>query len=457
MKTEFDLSGLLDYQRPAVAQLARLQYQHRVTLDASDMGTGKTFMGASLIRHFDEPTLVVCPLAVMPSWLRAGQALGTEFDVINYEMLRTGRTPYASATKVPYRLAGDPPDKKRTYNRFDWAPEVGFVLFDEVHRCNGLSSDQSKLLSRAVSAGKRIHMMSATPAESPLKMKSLGYALGLFSSPANWLNWAMRHGCKKGHFGGYTFAGRKEQRKAIMDRIHAQLFPHRGVRLRVDEIPGFPEVSRQVELIGLDKADARKIDALYQEMAAELQSIDAKGIGENEATRLMRQRQVIEMLKVPAIIEMVEDGIEQGKAVAVFVNFRDTITALSARLQTDCIIWGDQDPAERECNRQNFQANKERVILCTDAGGIGLDLHDIRGEFPVEMLINPGWNATSFKQILGRNRRAGARSKALQKILFADGTPEMRVWEKLRDKVGNLDHLCDAYSDGLLDILTGKQ
>jgi superfamily II DNA or RNA helicase len=446
-----NIDGLLDHQTKPLADLVSLQSRLGVSLDASDMGVGKTYIGGALIRHFDEPTLVVCPLSVIPSWQRAGEHLGVEFDCLNYEKLRTGKTPYVSKKVVEYTMEDG---TKRKYNRFEWAPEVKFVLFDEAHRCNGMTSDQSKLLIRAKANGKRIHMMTATPAESPLKMKALGYATGLFNTPGTFWSWCKAHGCKKGHFGGQKFGGTAAQRIAVMQAINAILFPHRGIRLRISELPGFPEVARSVDLVGLPLKDQKKITALYEEMKGELQAIDAKGLGENEAIRLMRQRQTVEMLKVPSLLEMIEDGIAQGSKVAVFVNFRDTVSALAARLQTNCIIWGEQSAEDREENRRKFQDDESRVILVvSDAGGLGLDLHDIHGKHPVLALINPGWNATIFKQVLGRTNRTGQKTKAIQRILFADKTPEMKVWKKLKGKVDNIDTLCDAYSTGILELI----
>lgn len=450
MLHRLNTKGLLDYQAGALADLVRLQDKHLVSLDASDMGVGKTYVGGGLIRHFDEPTLVVCPLSVVPAWQRAGEHLGVEFDVLNYEKLRTGKTPYVSKKLVTFRTQSG---EVRKYNRFEWAEEVKFVLFDEVHRCAGMTSDQSKLLVRARANGKRIHMMSATPAESPLKMKALGYTLGLFDSPSAFWRWCMAHGCKKAHFGGLDFGKNAEHRIAVMRSINSVLFPHRGIRLRISDLPHFPEVARSVDLIGLPLKDAKKVTALYDEMKGELQAIDAKGLGENEAIRLIRQRQTVEMLKVPTEIEMVEDAIAQGMKVVVFLNFRDTVSAMAARLQTNCIIWGEQSATERENNRKRFQDDKSRVILVvSDAGGLGLDLHDIHGNYPVLALINPGWSATIFKQVLGRTNRTGQKTKAIQRILFADKTPEMKVWKKLKGKVDNLDTLCDAYSTGILEL-----
>ena len=454
MFMRLDNSGLLEHQVDSFSDLVKIQEKDRASLDASDMGVGKTYAGAALMRHFDEPTVVVCPPSVIPAWELAGERMGVEFDIVGYEKIRRGGTHYI--TKKPVEFTSSE-GRKVKYNRFEWAPEVKFVLFDEAHRCNGQTSDQSKLLIRAKAQGKRIHLMTATPAESPLKMKAMGYALDLFDSPSAWWKWCLRHGCKKGYFGGYAFGKNSEQRIQVMQRLNSILFPSRGVRLRISDLPGFPEVVRSVDLMGLPRNDVTKMTALYEEMSGELRAIDAKGLGENEAIRLMRQRQTVEMLKVPSLVEMVEDGVSQGMSVALFVNFKDTVKALSARLKTDCIIWGNNTAEKNEASRKRFQNNESRIILVIiDAGCVGIDLHDITGKHPVLGLYNPGWNVTLFIQALGRTHRSGAKSKAIQRILFADKTPEMKVFKKLGGKVNDLESLRDAYARAIGDLFDLK-
>lgn len=439
--TPINLDGLLDYQRNPLAQLAGINAKRRVTLDASDMGVGKTYIGAGLIRQFDEPTLVVCPRSVIPSWKRAGEHLGVEFDVLNYEMLGTGRTPYLNKRVRTFTYQGKP----RKASAFDWAPEVGMVLFDEVHRCGGQSTDNSKMLIRAVAQKKRIHMMSGTPAESPIKMKAMGFALGMFRSPDEWWRWCMRNGCKKGYFGGLQFGPRAEQRMLHMNRINADLFPGMGIRLRKTDIPGFPDCQITTEFLGLPDDDSVAMENLYREMQTELEAHDKHKDPENAAIALMRERQLVELLKVPALVEQTEDAVSSGLSVALFVNFRQTVEALSARLGTKCIIWGDQSSAEREANRVAFQEDRERIILAiSDAGGIGIDLHDLNGNYPRLELLNPGWSAVIFRQALNRVWRAGAKTKAQVRILFADTPSERRVRTKLGAKLDNMDALCDA-------------
>jgi hypothetical protein len=58
-------------------------------------------------------------------------------------------------------------------------------------------------------------------------------------------------------------------------------------------------------------------------------------------------------------------------------------------------------------------------------------------------LISPGFSAIDLKQTLGRIHRAGGKSPAIQKIVFADDSVEMRVCNLLKKKLSNLDLVND--------------
>ena len=96
---------------------------------------------------------------------------------------------------------------------------------------------------------------------------------------------------------------------------------------------------------------------------------DAKEHQINAMVIQLRARQKAELIKVPLIVEMIEDSLEDGMSVAVFVNFSETIRALSKRLHTTCIVWGENKGDERERNIESFQEDKERVILVNVRAG----------------------------------------------------------------------------------------
>lgn len=114
---------LLPYQVPHEARMLRAFNELGYAVDGSDPGTGKTYVGSSIATKLNMPVLVACPKVSVPVWRRVLQGFGVEvIDVVNFEKLRTGNTPYGSWTT-----------KKK---QFMWnLPQNTLLIFDEAHRC----------------------------------------------------------------------------------------------------------------------------------------------------------------------------------------------------------------------------------------------------------------------------------------------------------------------------------
>jgi SNF2 family DNA or RNA helicase len=115
---------------------------------------------------------------------------------------------------------------------------------------------------------------------------------------------------------------------------------------------------------------------------------------------------------------------------------------LCDKLATTAYIDGRQSAAERQRRIESFQNDSDRIIVCnTAAGGVGISLHDTRGEFPRAAIISPDWNEKNILQVVGRVHRAGGKTPSLQRILFAAGTVEERVETSVRKKISLLKTL----------------
>jgi len=293
--------------------------------------------------------------------------------------------------------------------------------------------------------------LSATCADNPLRMKALGFALGLFNLRGFW-PWALKHGVRK------TMWGHEYDRNVRnMRRIHEKIFPHKGTRLRWEDLGDIaPKTVILPESYPMD--DGAKIQKLYEEMTEEIKEHnEIKGMDINPnhpLTKHLRQRQEVELLKVPTFVELTKDAIEEGMSVVVFVNFTQTLEVLIEKLNAKCFIYGGQNKTQRDAHRDRFLFDEERVIIVNaQAGGESLDLHDLRGEYPRLALISPGTSASGFKQVLGRVRRADSKSTSIQKIVFAEGTIEEKVCRNIERKLANLDALNDNDLNGGLHLL----
>jgi SNF2 family DNA or RNA helicase len=161
---------------------------------------------------------------------------------------------------------------------------------------------------------------------------------------------------------------------------------------------------------------------------------------------LLFARMRAELGKTLALIELAREGLAQGHSVVIFINFLYTRAALVELGFKDAgLISGGQDVEERNSVIDAFQADKCSLIIATiDSGGAGISLHDLTGRHPRLALLCPTWRATTLRQALGRVHRAGGKTKTLQKLVYAAGTIEEAVAERVRNKLSQIDLINDS-------------
>lgn len=426
------MKQLYPVQQAHVERLGHILSRYGSALDSSETGCGKTVCAAELARQHNGPVLVICPKAVIPSWERELSERGVTAHVTNYEQVRTGRNK---------ALGGWTPRGKQ----WVWAlPKGTLIVFDEAHKAAGIGTQNSKLLIEAKDRYK-VLMLSATIASSPLQMRASGYVLGLHGL-GNFYAWATKYGAKKNRFNGFDFNG---DQKAIAE-LGAAL-SHRVSRMTVADLK---EHFCETQIITEPLDFGNEISKIYAEMENELSELaerakdDPKGAAANALVIQLRARQRAELLKVPVITEMIEDYLAEGKSIAVFVNFSQTIDSLMEKAKVTCAkIDGRQTACERESVIQAFQSDKIRLVLCnTAAGGVGVSLHDVTGNHPRVAIISPDYDERKIIQAIGRVHRAGGRTPSQQRILFAAGTIEEQVEKSVRKKIHNLETLNEKSS-----------
>lgn len=312
----------------------------------------------------------------------------------------------------------------------------GFLV-SNCHRFGSPDSQSAHILN---AAPKPVLMLSATVADSPLKLRAIGSQLGL-TTWNGWWSWCLKNGCKPAFFGGLEF-----KNPAKLAALHEAIFTEKGSRVRKKDLPPgeFPE--EQIELVPVPVEDPAKINAEYAELLASLQAESP-----NAAVFNLRARQLSELQKLPAIESMIADLLEEGNSVCVFLNFSNSLEHLHTKFPDASLVFGTntkgqtQSAEDRQAQIEKFQSNESRLILCmTSAGGIGISLHDLHGEHPRVSLINPNHSAVELIQALGRIHRNGAKTPCIQRLIFAADTIEEQVMKKVQKKVGNISLLSDG-------------
>jgi superfamily II DNA or RNA helicase len=431
--------GLRTWQVPAVSRLVASIQRNGAAIDGSDTGCGKTYCAVAVARELGMRIAVICPKAVISPWIKVIKkhfGMIPEF-VLNYESVKSGK----------YKNIGKwvKVSKVSTRERFEWtAHKNTLIIFDESHRLKGLNTQNSEIAIAAKAQGYKILCCSATNCINPLELKAVGYILGLYKK-GKWTAYLRENDCDQGRF-GWQFNGDK----TVLAKLHGDLFLERGIRLKREDIPGFPMCEIIAEAYDIDEASEGSIKKIYAEMDRELEMlrIKSKNTAEYKINAMvvqLRARQRSELIKVPLFVEMTEEAIEDGMSVAIFVNFSETINALTKRLNTKCIVWGENIGDERDKNIESFQEDRSRVIIVnTKAGGAGLSLHDLNGTYPRMSIISPTPSAVDLRQVLGRVWRDGSKSKAVQKVVFVANTAEEETCDRVKEKLEDLDVINDG-------------
>lgn len=436
----------LSWQTNPIRVVANAIRSRQSILDASDTGTGKTYVTLFAAKETGRRVGVICPKSAIAQWHEAAGQVGVPtIFVKNVEALRWEKPPQF------LRKAG---------KSWQWRlPSDALLVVDEVHRFAGADTDNGKILN---AAPQPVAMLSRTAADSPLRLRAIASQLGLCSWH-DWKYWIARHGCVAGELGGFVFTGgvpadefrrlpdveKARLTQPHLEAMHRQIFgAGRGVRVRVSDLaPGvFPE--NMVDTVAVPVESQKALDEAFV-AEIEARQRDAKGV----LPEMVHARQLAEHLKLAGMAEMATDALEQGNTVAIFVNFRDSLSrlvdALDAAGWTAVSIHGDQSAEEREYSRQLIQTDRARAaVVMAQAGGVALSLHDLTGRHPRYGLHSPGWSATDLIQALGRLPRAGAKSNVIQRIVFAAGTIEERVRRSVQRKA----HAIDTLNDGDLRI-----
>jgi SNF2 family DNA or RNA helicase len=284
-------------------------------------------------------------------------------------------------------------------------------------------------------------------------MKAFGYVTNLHQG-YNFANWAYKNGASANTYGAIVS---DDVDRAIegMKNIHNVLnnVYNCASRMTVDMFGSiFPDNQVNANCFDLGTVNTQKFNAITEQMESELAALDerSKTYKEHIFSVMMRWRRHSELLKVPSMVEWIEETYKEGSSAVVFINFQDTLDAIEKRLGNSYKhligkICGGQTDKQRNNDIELFQNDTKRIMLVNiQAGNSSVSLHDLNGNYPRRSLINPSWSAINTLQALGRIFRAEGKTKCIQNFMFALGTIEERMAERVQSKLNNIEALNDG-------------
>ena len=462
---------LLDHQKTHYTLISNSLVKHSRALDASDTGTGKTFVSVKLCKDLGLVPWVICPKSVVSSWNSVIKKSGIKkFFIITYEQLMLSTNLIEKKTV----LGSDEYDWKfETNSIFKGKNKEKYLfIYDEAHRCKNIKTINSKILVSLAKYPVKILLLSATIIDKPLYFIPFGIVLRLYKNIQEGMDWMAR-----------TIATQTKKSLNPMLPMHKVLFNEYASRMRIEDATGVFK-NNKIMFEGIQMKNYWEIEKKYDKINKILEfnkqnknsSANVKSTKSTKSTfdsdsddepdnkqideynngdkklnknsvlnksggiaKIQKIRQEIELLRIDTICELTLKYLTQGKSVAIFVNFTQTIRELSARLNTDCIIWGSQSLEERTKAINNFCEDKSRIIICNiSSGGCGISLHDTLGIFPRVSIISPTWSAQDLIQVLGRIHRAMGKTDCEQLIIFCKGTIEESVGNVIKQKINNI-------------------
>lgn len=431
---------LLGKQQTAAAALDTILRGGNIAGNWSETGTGKTLVNLSVARQLRLRPLVVAPLITHSSWRRWAGELGVPLaGIINVEYLRTGKTPW-----VTHRGDGK--------TQFQWHldPATHMVLWDEIHKgCTGKDSITSRMAAMLRPQQIKTILASATPFDSPLSARAIGYLFGLHQwDPVSFYSWCRKHHCyHTAYHSRLVFPRGTEQGKEALEAINREM-GNRIVKLRVADLAEYYKHQNVIEpcLVDLTKRDLAEANRIYDELSETIR----REKHTNPLVAQLRARQRVELLKVPAMAEMAQSWVEEGCSVFIGLGFRDTAGALVDELRglgvkPGLLLGGISDP-ERDKLVAAFNNDDTPVLVATQkAGGTGVSLHQEReDQRPRRSLIGPTYSADDLLQALGRIYRLGLQGSVVQRIVLAANTIEESVYAKLLLKARDIETLTDS-------------
>jgi superfamily II DNA or RNA helicase len=430
-----NLKNLFPYQARSLAHICSALMTKGAAVDGSDTGTGKTFVALAVARELHKRPAVTCKLAGIAGWKRACKYMGVEpYFIVNWEMAKSGKYSFAKRTQDAFSGIWS----------YNWdVPKDALLIFDEVHLANHETSQN--FLYYTASKGLPSLSLSATFADNPVHMKSLMHVIGAIDKE-QFPSWLKEHG---------SFTNGYDEEETLssvegMKEFNKILFPAFGYRVSYndpDVKKFFPESVLHTEIITLSKRETAKQNKFYTELLTKAEQYRLMGKQAEILVANLRYRQMTELLKVDSLADLAREYMYEGKSVAIFVNFRETLNYLSKTLKTNSLIYGTQekDGINREKVISLFQSGKSRIIVSmVDAGGTSIDLHDLIGNHQRVSLICPTYKTITLKQILGRTHRAGSKTIPIIKLVYAAGTIEEQIAEKVNDKLDNISALNDG-------------
>ena len=452
---------LRHYQREGLGWLVFLEGLGLGGCLADDMGLGKTIQVlALLLRRKAEvtaaglphrPSLVVVPKSLVFNWMDEARKFSPELRVVNH----TGNARLETAGDL-----GEHDIVITTYGTLrrdiirHRETEFDYVVLDEAQSIKNAASQAAKAC-RLLKARHRL-ALTGTPVEN-----HIGELWSIFE----FLN--------PGQLGSAARLRRfLADGRGSADLVARAVRPYLLRRTKAEVLSDLPEKTEQTLFVELGEEQRKAYDELRHHFRAELSGrIGRLGIGRSRIAvleALLRLRQTAchpglvdpariddPSAKLDALLEQLDEVIDEGHKVLVFSQFTSFLAILRRKLDARALPYEylDGRTTDRQARVARFQEDPDcRLFLVSlKAGGQGLNLTAADYIY----ILDPWWNPAVEAQAVDRAHRIGQLRRVFAYRLIARDTVEEKILA-LQDKKRELAESIVRADAGVIGNLTAE-
>lgn len=459
---------LREYQRSGVAY----NLIHKRVIIGDDMGLGKTGQAIASIVGGDiiyqrtgenpvYPCLVICPSSVKYNWQEQWlKWTGRQFSIIlndgvkrnwwlyyeanmakvfivNYESLKKY---FVNDIIVKYnKETGKKEPLRLDHIKFnDNIKRFNSVIIDESHRVKDGQTFQSKFTQGIAYSKKWIFLLTGTPVVN--KPRDLYHQLSIMGV----INY---FGGYKGFTDDYCQGEREASNlKKLNYNLNKYCFYRRSKQEVAKELP--PK-SRQVVLC--DITNRKEYEIAERDLITYLQQFKdatddkiASAMKGEVMVRIGVLKNISARGKMKDVIEYVDDVIEDGEKLGIFVHLKEIGYELIKKYKYSAVITGDIDVKERQNQIRKFKEDVKctTAVLSIMAAGTGVD--GLQHASSTACFIELPWTAAACDQAEDRFNRIG-QTKPVNIIYFLGrNTIDTHIYEIIQNK------------RGIADVITGN-
>jgi len=450
---------LLEHQFEHVEFIENLLKINNFYLDCSSMGCGKTFISLYLAQKYKFKLIVVCPKSMISSWKQLSEDYNIELLFITtYQSFRGCN----KRVKHDYLTVDFDGNYFPTDTLIEMATNKILVIYDEIQYVKNTSQQLNACvaLSKCIlrNNNSRLGCLSATPFDKEELCVNLMYLTQIIKADKLY-TYDNRE--RTYNYTGYNelidlcklldrsttvriALGNIEYnvKKVMLKRCY-KLFIQVLQPIFISSMKHFviPFENDCANFYGnLDEEQDQKIKRLIQKLRCALRMLfNDRANRADIMANITYFMKAIELIKTESIVKRLVDNDlaeNDNKKILIYVNYYQSINKLKEFYPNALQLSGNMSIKERDITIGKFQQhNMNHNILISNirVGGIGVNLHDINGNFPRKMYILPSYSILDIHQATGRIYRAGTMSDSTVRIVYSKNN-EKRLLEILAKK-----------------------